>query len=146
MKTLSLLQPWATLVVMGLKKIETRRWSTPYRGTILIHASMGKAGGVLAGQRPFTKYIEDFRQLPFGAIIGEATLVDIVRVEETGLPDAVMNNLALEESAFGCYATGRYAWMLEDAIAYKQVLPAQGQLGLWDYPDDLYRVEKEKLF
>lgn len=39
MKVISLLQPWATLAVIGQKKIETRSWSTKYRGPLLIHAS-----------------------------------------------------------------------------------------------------------
>jgi hypothetical protein len=36
---LSLKQPWATLVVHGLKTIEVRRWPTARRGRILIHAA-----------------------------------------------------------------------------------------------------------
>jgi hypothetical protein len=36
---LSLKQPWATLLVYGLKTIEIRRWPTARRGRVLIHAS-----------------------------------------------------------------------------------------------------------
>ena len=36
---LSLKQPWATLLVHGLKTIEVRRWPTARRGRILIHAA-----------------------------------------------------------------------------------------------------------
>ena len=36
---LSLKQPWATLLVHGLKTIEVRRWPTPRLGPILIHAA-----------------------------------------------------------------------------------------------------------
>lgn len=39
MKALTLWQPWASLVALGEKKIETRTWSTTYRGTLAIHAS-----------------------------------------------------------------------------------------------------------
>jgi hypothetical protein len=35
---LSIRQPWATLIVLGLKTIEIRRWSTPIRGRIYLHA------------------------------------------------------------------------------------------------------------
>ena len=38
MKVLTLFQPWATLVILGEKKIETRSWKTNYRGEIAIHA------------------------------------------------------------------------------------------------------------
>ncbi len=69
MKALSLLQPWATLVVIGVKQIETRSWSTAYRGPLLIHASKGKAGKIFAHEPPFKKYIPDFKQLLFGFIM-----------------------------------------------------------------------------
>lgn len=36
---LSLKQPWATLLVHGLKTIEVRNWPTARRGRILIHAA-----------------------------------------------------------------------------------------------------------
>jgi hypothetical protein len=47
MKGLTLTQPWASLVALGAKKIETRPWSTSYRGSIAIHAAkgLGPVGG-----------------------------------------------------------------------------------------------------
>jgi hypothetical protein len=39
MHALSLKQPWATLLVHGLKTIEVRRWPTARRGPVLIHAA-----------------------------------------------------------------------------------------------------------
>jgi hypothetical protein len=36
---LSLKQPWAALVVHGVKTVEIRRWPTRHRGLLLIHAS-----------------------------------------------------------------------------------------------------------
>ena len=81
MTAISLLQPWASLVVMGIKKIETRNWGTKHRGTILIHASQGKAGSMFAAEPPFKKYIPDFKKLHFVAIIGEATITDVIRIE-----------------------------------------------------------------
>jgi hypothetical protein len=36
---LSIKQPWATLVVAGLKSVEVRRWPTSRRGQVLIHAA-----------------------------------------------------------------------------------------------------------
>jgi hypothetical protein len=38
MKALTLTQPWATMVAIGAKAIETRSWSTPHRGWLAIHA------------------------------------------------------------------------------------------------------------
>lgn len=38
-KGLSLWQPWASLIALKVKTIETRGWSTNYRGTLAIHAA-----------------------------------------------------------------------------------------------------------
>src|SRR5271166_4355910 len=38
MKALTLTQPWATLVAIKAKRIETRSWRTSYRGPFAIHA------------------------------------------------------------------------------------------------------------
>jgi hypothetical protein len=39
MKTLSIRQPYASLICRGIKTIENRSWDTKYRGKLLIHAS-----------------------------------------------------------------------------------------------------------
>lgn len=39
MKALSVKQPWANYIAKGQKTIETRTWSTKYRGEILIVSS-----------------------------------------------------------------------------------------------------------
>jgi len=38
-KAISLQQPWANLVATGKKTIETRKWSTNYRGDLVICSS-----------------------------------------------------------------------------------------------------------
>jgi hypothetical protein len=42
-KAISLKQPWANLVAEGKKTIETRKWSTQYRGDIVICSSQSPA-------------------------------------------------------------------------------------------------------
>ncbi len=131
-KALSLLQPWASLVVMGLKKIETRSWSTPYRGLLLIHASAGKAGKLIAENAAIRKHIADYKTLPFGCIIGQVQLVDIVRVGELQLPSEEIDKLSLEEKAFGDNKA-RFAWLFADAEMFDEPIPATGRLGLWEF-------------
>ena len=38
-KSLSLNQPYAELLISGKKTIEVRRWNTNFRGQFLVHAS-----------------------------------------------------------------------------------------------------------
>lgn len=41
MKAISLWPPYASFIVAGLKRIETRSWKTSYRGPIAIHQTKG---------------------------------------------------------------------------------------------------------
>ena len=73
-RALSLKQPWAALLVAGLKTIEIRRWSTRYRGRVLIHAArcddLRPEGWALLPDH--WRFLAEFRQ----GILGEADLVD----------------------------------------------------------------------
>jgi hypothetical protein len=60
MRAITLTQPYATLVALGAKHIETRSWATSYRGPLAIHAGkgLGPVGGIdglqeLCAQEPF---------------------------------------------------------------------------------------------
>ena len=74
------------------------------------------------GRPLFKKYIPDFKQLPFGYIIGKVTLTEVTRIGTGSLfntSDEMMNKLTMEEKAFGDYTPGRFAWLLRDPIAFK---------------------------
>ena len=43
MKVLSIKEPYASLIMMNIKKIETRSFKTKYRGELYIHASLSKS-------------------------------------------------------------------------------------------------------
>ena len=56
-RILTLWEPWATLMAIGAKRIETRSWATRYRGPLAIHAARGglklwELHGLL-NQKPF---------------------------------------------------------------------------------------------
>lgn len=85
MKALSIMQPWAWLIVNGHKSIENRNWRCHYRGPILIHAgkkvdTWARAdlwkrhhpviGGPIGFEAPET--------YDRGGIVGEAEIVDCV--------------------------------------------------------------------
>ena len=54
MKVLTLHQPWASLVALGVKTIETRSWSTKYRGPLAIHAGAKAVSGLVGDYRAET--------------------------------------------------------------------------------------------
>ena len=47
MRAISLWQPWASVVALGSKRIETRHWSTGHRGPLAIHAAKRRVRGEL---------------------------------------------------------------------------------------------------
>ena len=129
MKALSLTQPWASLVALGHKRIETRSWSTRYRGVIAIHASRGfpmPARDIAATIR-FEGVVELPLSLPLGAIIATARLVDVRRTE------AVRGEISSLERSLGDYSPNRFAWFFEDALQVTPPIPKLGSLGLWEW-------------
>ena len=144
MKALTLTQPWASLVSMGMKQIETRSWSTAYRGPLAIHAGagLGPVGG-MRGLRKFTATLRDNWQVPIyapevlprGKIIAVAWLVDVqlIRPDMTEFVSGkAVWELTPRERAFGDFTPGRYAWLLNDVRDFLAPVAAKGKLGLWD--------------
>lgn len=146
MKCISLLQPWASLVVLGHKKIETRSWNTKHRGPLLVHASKKDDG---FNRQCFYQWREGFKLdlpkwevLPFGAIIGQVNLDGVVRTAKMkpfwNTPIGIMNGdkqwrLSTQEKLFGNYNDGRYGWLLSDHVAFDEMIPVAGSLSLWDF-------------
>lgn len=135
MKVLTLTQPWATLVAIGAKKIETRSWETDYRGTLAIHAAKGypnDAKELVRSNPYFRKALEaagynSANELPIGAILCTCHLAMIEPTEATELiPD-------FPERAFGYYDPKRFMWFLENVKRLPQPIPAKGALQLWEF-------------
>lgn len=86
-KALSIMQPWAGLIVHGLKDIENRSWPTRYRGPVLIHAGKKRDGDA---QDDVDGFIHPVTGEPLdpdalaavtystGGIVGVAEIVDCV--------------------------------------------------------------------
>ncbi|MCR4376330.1 MAG: ASCH domain-containing protein, partial [Acidobacteria bacterium] len=119
MKSLTLIQPWATLVAIGEKRIETRSWFTNYRGPLAIHAarSFPKDAQVFALTNRHARRIFEERDLagriPLGAIVATCRLVDCL---PTSALEAVRvsGRTAPHEEAFGDFSPGRWMWLLGD--------------------------------
>ena len=126
MKALSLTQPWATLVVTGAKRFETRSWTTTYRGPLLIHA----AKGFPVSARVFAHTEFTLGRLPAriarGAIIGRVVLKNVYRAEE------LASTLTPLERLYGDYTPGRWAWELAEAEMFETPIPYKGALGLFE--------------
>lgn len=83
MKTLSIRQPWAWLIVNGHKDIENRQWHTNFRGPVLIHAGKAMTKAEYADCLDVAEHvgvtIPAFADLQRGGIVGVAEIVGCVR-------------------------------------------------------------------
>ena len=139
MKALTLYQPWATLVAIGAKKIETRSWITNYRGKLAVHA--GRERRFLIPdfhiyEDPFygitTLVPEEIRKHPENLVLGcIVAICDLVRVDF--INEGYYKYIPWEERAFGDYTPGRYAWILENVEALENPVPVKGRQGLWEW-------------
>ena len=126
MKVLTIKQPYASLIVEGYKRYEFRSWKTNYRGKILIHAGLSKDKNI----NKFDDYNLDYI---YGAIIGEAEIIDCILVDE----DFNDKLNSINKDIYGSNHTGIYAWKLDNIKKYKKPIYIKGKLGLWNY--DLHK-------
>lgn len=101
-KALSLKQPWANMIASGEKTIETRRWSTDYRGPLLIVSS----------KQPNIP--------PTGCAVAVAELVDCRPMKRSD-----------EEAACCPVYAGAYAWVLSNVRRIRS-FPVRGSLGIFE--------------
>jgi activating signal cointegrator 1 len=145
-KVLTIKQPWASLVVRGIKRNETRKYHTKIRGELFIHCSktIDANAKALIAQNPFNRFIDNPDSLPTGKIIGLVNVVACRTVEEMLVtfrqnPDPAAGIL---EYQLGDYSPGRFAWVLDSPVAFEleDQIPAMGALGIWYYkmPVDIY--------
>jgi hypothetical protein len=143
MKVITIKQPWASIIIEGIKDIENRTWKTKYRGKILIHASAKQIKTkdiIFPSNDVWLRNVPDnIREMAFfnknitSAIIGSVEIVD-----------CVVNHPSIwaEKSNFDAYDDEAqsniiYNWVLANPIKFTEPIPAKGKLSLWDYPEIL---------
>lgn len=129
---LSYQEPYGTLVAVGIKPVENRKWFRKYRGPILIHTSKTWYPYIqnnnpltlfnrkqLEALEQYPELMEKIRkkELPTSAIIGQSTLTGII-----------MNSPSIWAM------NGQFHWLMADAKYFDEpILNVKGQLGLWQY-------------
>lgn len=145
MKCLTLTQPWASLVVSGMKLLETRSWNTHYRGPLLIHAARAYPNDARAlfDVSPFKENLraiglwkDRIHLVPCGVIVGMVDLIDVMPVEEFLRSDYPFYPTEL---AFGDYSPARYIWKLSNYRMFVPTVPYRGRQRIFNVPDDLVK-------
>lgn len=125
-KAITLWEPYASLISVGAKTVETRSWLTTYRGKLLIHAAKRQLTSVQ--KQLLVQWKENFGievALHPGCIVAVCTLKDCVQMT----PELIAQQNELE-IALGDWKVGRYAWILENISATTPV-EVRGAQGLW---------------
>lgn len=147
MKALTLWQPWASLIAIGVKTIETRSWAAP-------KSLIGQRISIHAAKRPsdteadfrFDPVLHEhglcFTDLPLGAVVATARLVEcvqVLKVRDDGTWTIVQRDytgpvrgVVLDQLPYGDFTPGRWAWLLDDIEQLDKPLPATGRQGMWD--------------
>ena len=129
MNAISIKQPFALLIAIGLKTIETRSWKTDYRGKLLICAAQdAHTGFYLSGdkKRPCEYFVSKIRKatnqhLAFGHAIAISNLVDVRPMKKED-----------ERKALIPFFPDAYAWVLENTQIIKTPFPITGQMGIFN--------------
>ncbi len=131
LRVLTIRQPWAELIIRGIKPVENRTWQTTYRGSLLIHAAAkydvdGALDAVQSGQISYgAAWI--CATAPRGAIIGQVDLADCVQDSSS------------EWAEEGCWH-----WLLENPQVFDEPIPWRGRQGLWTITEaELEAARKE---
>ena len=138
-KALSLHQPWASLIAVGAKRIETRSWRPPDSAIgmpLAIHATKRvQKFPDTPRYRPFNEAVERYlgpdwqNTIPTGAVLAIATISEarLFRYQED-IPNA-------DEELFGEYGPGRWMWRLSNVVPVDPPQPARGYQRLWTWKD-----------
>lgn len=148
MKALTLQQPWASLIAVGAKRVETRGWRPKEQPAVIVIASskkpMSKRWRAICDQEPFATALQHHGLDPDG--LPRASYLATVRLTSCRRTTEIIDRLGHEERAFGDYSPGRWAWLLsspqrlEPAIAIPADPPDRKvfRLNLWQIPDDQF--------
>ncbi|HEX3884790.1 MAG TPA: hypothetical protein VHW66_19205 [Stellaceae bacterium] len=148
MKTLSLWQPWASFIAIGVKPFETRGWAPPpalIGQRIAIHAAKKP---VDADNREWSRRAGVEGDLPLGAIICTAILAGayLCGLVASRSAPAVWVTRRIGDSPhkahlitddYGDYSPGRFAWWLTDIERFVPPILARGAQGFWEWSGTL---------
>ena len=150
MKAITVKQPWASLIALGIKPIENRTWKLPekYKGqTVLIHASASwdqYADFTDQHLREMQEKGFKFEKCVTGVIIGSVKFTDCV-INHPSIWAEKSNTvyqLAPDETDED-YPKPIYNWVLANPIIFPEPIRAKGKLSFWDYPNILAEPEEK---
>ena len=116
---LSVRQPWADLIVWGIKDVENRSWPTPFRGRLLIHAGRRVDREAIARlERRFGVVLPAGYEPRRGVLLGSVEVVDCVDAHPSR------------------WFQGPWGFLLRAPRELPRPVPCRGRLGIFHLDPD----------
>ncbi len=114
---ISVYQPWADLIVRGVKDIENRSWPTRFRGRILIHAGSNIKWDIVEEHRRTLGLdsVDDYEPQTM-AIVGMVDIVDCVNTHRSR------------------FFLGPYGFVLRNAVRFRKPIRYRGRQRIFRVP------------
>jgi len=121
MKALSIRQPWAELIIRGIKDVENRSWSTNHRGPLAIHAA--RTFDLNLDDQEERKEYEYLRDeygidkdaLAYGALVGTVEVIEVTK-----------------QAKSKWHIQGNWGWYLKNQSRLEKPVPMRGMPGLFE--------------
>lgn len=149
MKMATVWQPYAGLLIAGVKRFESRSWPISYRGDIGIHSALKKDAPI---SPELEQYFKDHPWLVpicsvYGAILGTVRLTDCLHVKgvyqlriDSAKPTPAIETLdgriikiTDHKEIMGDFTQGRYAWDMKYPEKFNEPIYCKGAQGIWNY-------------
>eukprot|EP01026_Neomeris_dumetosa_P000906 TRINITY_DN10217_c0_g1_i3.p3 TRINITY_DN10217_c0_g1~~TRINITY_DN10217_c0_g1_i3.p3 ORF type:complete len:196 (-),score=32.96 TRINITY_DN10217_c0_g1_i3:280-867(-) len=138
---LSMHQPWASLLVYGIKRIEGRAWQTEFRGKLWIQAAQKfPEDSVITEVEQSYQQIYEIegkppptfpKEYPTGVIVGSVEVVDCLRAEQIEAWEGLLESIKLEVSS-------PFGFLCEQPRIVKNPIKLRGQ-------QKIFRLDNQRL-
>lgn len=130
-KVLSVRQPYASLLVKGIKDVENRSRRTNFRGTVLIHAS--------AKEHDIVSFLKEKSEFTVNEIL---ILSAMGGVEDDNLFSCIIGSVdivdCVQNHPSEWAEKGQWHWVCANARKFKHPIRfVKGKLGIWDWEGEI---------
>lgn len=118
-------QPWAELILRGIKTVEVRSQNTNVRGPVYLYTSRRPAD-IKPAKQAMEEHELDPAALTYGRLVGTVDIVDsIPGRDDDAVPSCVPAS----------YLRDRYGWHLANPVRFEEPLTVRFlPYGVWFYP------------
>lgn len=164
MKAISIKQPWASLIIEGIKDIENRTWPCPKKHIgkrVLIHASarhIKKISNLFSIEKFLSipadifKDIED-EHFANGVVVGSAEIVDcVVNHSSIWAEETIPEVWGIYENGMPIYNVPKkmkgviYNWVLANPVKFETPIQAKGKLSFWESGIEICHICGQPLY